>query len=426
MSALVKLVQAAPRYLELLHSQYWSAEKLNSYREQHLRRTLALAAKIPFYVERLGNAPRVEDFSRFPILRRRDVDSLCLSVRSLHPAGTPFAHAASTGTSGPRAEFLFDRSHQRGRYAARARYLRANGWNPIQRSVWLAGAGFLNPSANDDYEDLQFVSRVLLGVRFLTNSTDFPRLATAIAEVDPFFIYVYPSVLDGLLRAIDGERLRLPSLRRVFCGAEVLDDSLRDRARRQLGVDIFENYGSTEAFIAWQCPAGNYHQNAEHVFVELLNEQGREVTVGQMGKVVLTTLENHLMPLVRYEIGDYAIAAEGVCGCGRTLPLMGRIVGRGMNLFRSVEGKLFTTWDLVNVFVELSNIDLFQIVQKDLHRILVKYVAAAQIGQETEDKIRTGFNVYLGPKVRIDFERVTDIPRMPGGKFIVTLSEVTA
>jgi phenylacetate-coenzyme A ligase PaaK-like adenylate-forming protein len=426
MGALAKLVQAAPRYLELLNSQYWSAEKLNSYREQHLRRTLALAAKIPFYLDRLGSAPRAEDFSRFPILRRRDVDSLCRSVRSVHPAGPPFAHAASTGTSGPRADFLFDRSHQRGRYAARARYLRANGWNPIQRSVWLAGAGFLNPSPSDDYEDMQFVSRVLVGVRFLANSTDFLRLATAIAEIDPLFIYVYPSVLDGLLRAIDRQRLRLPSLRRVFCGAEVLDESVRDRARRQLGVDIRENYGSTEAFIAWHCPAGNYHQNAEHVFVELLDDEGHEAAPGHMGRVVLTTLENGLMPLLRYEIGDYAIAAEGVCKCGRTLPLMGRVVGRGMNLFRDLQGRLFTTWDLVNVFVDLSNIDLFQIVQTDLDRILVKYVADAEIGQGNEHKIRAELIPYLDPKVRIDFERVTDIPRMPGGKFMVTLSEVTA
>ena len=228
------------------------------------------------------------------------------------------------------------------------------------------------------------------------------------------------------LRAIDRQRLRLPSLRRVFCGAEVLDDSLRERARSQLGVGIFENYGSTEAFIAWHCPVGNYHQNAEHVFVELLDDEGQAVAAGEMGRVVLTTLENGLMPLLRYEIGDYAIAAEGVCECGRTLPLLGRIVGRGMNLFRNLEGRLFATWDLVNVFVDLSNIDLFQIVQRDLDRILVRYVADAPIGHETEHKIRAELVAYLDPKVRINFERVPDIPRMPGGKFMVTLSEVTA
>jgi phenylacetate-CoA ligase len=426
MGAFTKLIEATPRYIGLLKSQYWSAEKLNLYREEQFRRILAVATRIPFYAERLGDTPRREDFSRFPILKRQDVDSLGRSVRSIYPATTRFAHAESTGTSGARADFLFDHSHQRGRYAARARYLRANGWNPVQRSVWLAGAAFLNPVYNDDYEDRQFVSRVLIGVRFLTNSMEFPKLASALAEIDPLFIYVYPSVLDGLLRAIDGRRLRLPSLQRIFCGAEVLDDSLRDRARRLLGVNVFENYGSTEAFIAWQCPAGNYHQNAEHVFVELLDEAGREVAAGQMGRVVLTTLENYLMPLVRYEIGDYAIAAQGVCRCGRSLPLMGRIVGRGMNLFRSIEGRLLTTWELANILLEFPAITLFQIVQTALDRVLVKYVADAKIGQESEHKIQTKFIAYLGPRVRIDFKRVTYIPRTPGGKFMVTLSEATA
>ena len=426
MGAFRKLVEAAPRYIGLLRSQFWSAERLRSYREEQIRRTLAAAGKIPFYAERIGGAPRLEDFSRFPILRRQDVNSLGHSVRSIYPAAIRFAHAESTGTSGARADFFFDRSHQCGRYAARARYLRANGWNPVQRSVWLAGAGFLNPVYNDEYDDRQFVSRILIGVKFLTNSVEFPKLATAVAKIDPLFIYVYPSVLDGLLRAIEDGRIRLPSLLRVFCGAEVLDDSLRDRTRKLLGVDILENYGSTEAFIAWQCPAGNYHQNAEHVFVELLDETGREVKAGQMGRVVFTTLENRLMPLVRYEIGDYAIAAEGACRCGRTLPLLGRIVGRGMNLFRNVEGRLFTTWELANILLEFPAITLFQIVQTALDHVLVKYVADARLGQESEHKIRSDFSAYLGPKVQIDFARVTEIPRTPGGKFMVTLSELTA
>jgi hypothetical protein len=106
--------------------------------------------------------------------------------------------------------------------------------------------------------------------------------------------------------------------------------------------------------------------------------------------------------------------------------LMGRIVGRGMNLFRSIEGRLLTTWELANILLEFPAIKLFQIVQTALDRVLVKYVADAEIGQESEHKIRTEFIAYLGSKVRIDFEHVTDIPRMPGGKFMVTLSEVTA
>ena len=54
----------------------------------------------------------------------------------------------------------------------------------------------------------------------------------------------------------------------------------------------------------------------------------------------MTTLENYLMPLVRYEIGDYAIASNAQCACGRTLPLLGRVLGRQSNLFRKSDGSM--------------------------------------------------------------------------------------
>jgi phenylacetate-CoA ligase len=425
-SALATLLEAAPRYAQLLRSQYWPAERLHAYQEERLKATLTAAAKIPFYAERFGDAACVDDFRRLPFLRRSEVDLLHRSARSLYPPGSRFAQASSSGTSGARAECIFDRYHQRGRHAARARYLRANGWNPIERTAWLIGGRFLNsPDIGDD--DSQFArERLLIGVKFLVNSIALPELADAIARLNPVFLYLYPSILDGLLRSFGSAGLKLPSLRRIFCGAEVLEPSLRDRTRTQLGVSIVENYGSTEAFIAWQCPAGSYHLNAEHVLIELVDDTGRAVAPGQMGRVLLTTLENYLMPLIRYEIGDYAIAANGACSCGRTLPLIGRIVGRGMNLFRTADGKLATTWDLVNVVRQLRDVATFQIVQKSPDRILIKYVAQSPIGPEAESEVRSGFVPYMGPAVSIEFECVSEIPRTPGGKFMLTLSEVSA
>src|SRR5262249_16332186 len=127
------------------------------------------------------------------------------------------------------------------------------------------------------------------------------------------FLYIFPTSLDGMLRALGDRATRLKSLRRVFTSAEVLDDDLRDRVKRQLGVDASANYGTTEGFVAWQCPAGSYHINAEHMLGELLDEHDHPVPVGEMGRVVLTTLQNRVMPLVRYAIGDYAIGASGSC-----------------------------------------------------------------------------------------------------------------
>jgi phenylacetate-CoA ligase len=97
-----------------------------------------------------------------------------------------------------------------------------------------------------------------------------------------------------------------------------------------------------------------------------------------------------------------------------------------MNLFRTADGKLATTWDLVNVLRSFPNIAMFQIVQKSPDRILIKYVAQSPIGPEAESEVRRGFVPYIGPAVSIEFERVSEIPRTPGGKFMLTLSEVSA
>jgi phenylacetate-CoA ligase len=142
----------------------------------------------------------------------------------------------------------------------------------------------------------------------------------------------------------------------------------------------------------------------------------------RMGRVLVTTLENYLMPLVRYEIGDYAIAARGTCPCGRTLPLLGRILGRQMNLFRMPDGTLRSTLVLVNVVKELP-LKQFQIVQKTVDRLLLRYAAERSLGPESEDRVRAGFRDRLGSHVSVGFEQVGEISRAPGGKFMLTLSE---
>ena len=192
------------------------------------------------------------------------------SVRSLFPPDTGFIHKRSSGTTGVAAEFLFDRSHQRGRFATRARYLRANGWNPFVRTAWFISAMFFEGRADDP--DRQFSSRLFPGIRFVPNSTPFAEQASILARLNPTSIYIYPTDLDGLLHSLEERQQSIPALQRLFCGGEVVDDSLRERARRRLGVEIIDNYGSSEAFLAWQCPQRSYHVNAEHVIVEVVDE----------------------------------------------------------------------------------------------------------------------------------------------------------
>jgi len=130
------------------------------------------------------------------------------------------------------------------------------------------------------------------------------------------------------------------------------------------------------------------------------------------------------MPLVRYEIGDYAIAREGNCSCGRTLPLIGRVAGRAINLFRSVDGSLFSPWALTGPLRTCSEIDQFQVVQKAIDLVVIRYMAGRPINSETAAHIGSQLRNYLGGSASIAFERVSHIARTPNGKFMLALSEL--
>jgi phenylacetate-CoA ligase len=138
----------------------------------------------------------------------------------------------------------------------------------------------------------------------------------------------------------------------------------------------------------------------------------------------VTTLENRLMPLVRWEIGDYALARDGPCACGRTLPLIGRIIGRAINLFRRPEGTLYSPWALHEVLRDLPEIREIQIVQRGLTHYVVRVASGVALGAEHAALVQAGFSALLGAEVKVEVEQVERIERTPYGKYMAALSEV--
>jgi phenylacetate-CoA ligase len=419
-SPIFSLLEAVPRYFQLRRSQYWDLERLEAYRRERLNQTLRAAMKIPFYASRFGATPSSEDMASLPILKRPDIADLSRSVRSLFPPDAQFIHARSSGTIGHAVDVLFDRTHQSGRNAARARYLVENGWWPTCRTAWALGLVTEPRSPDGDLSR----SRYLLRSQFLSHTEDFAVQIAWLRKIDPHFIYTLPSNLDALLMILANEEPQLPSLRKVFTGGEVLEESLRKRTREVLGVEIVDNYGMTELFPAWQCAEGSYHVNAEHVMIELLDDEGCPVKPGELGRVVATTLENYLAPLIRYDLNDYALAVEGGCSCGRSLPTIGRVVGRSINLFRLKNGERFLPWRLYDHLHGLDKVRQLQLVQRALDHFIVRFVRDEPLAPEVEASIKEKIADSLGGGVTVSLERVDEIARTRRGKFMAALCEI--
>src|SRR4029077_15013907 len=132
------------------------------------------------------------------------------------------------------------------------------------------------------------------------------------------------------------------------------------------------------------------------------------------------------MPLVRYEIGDYAIAATEPCTCGRTLPALERVIGRTVNLFRLRDGKLLSPWLLMGAVRDRLELKQYQIVQHAIDGFAIKLVVDQPWSREQERLLCEDFSRIIGTEVKVSLERVEAITRTPGRKFMGTISEVAA
>jgi phenylacetate-CoA ligase len=128
-------------------------------------------------------------------------------------------------------------------------------------------------------------------------------------------------------------------LSQVSTLSEIVDPVLRDDCAQAWGAAVCDVYSCEElGMIAIQCPEHpHYHVQSESVFVEVLNERGEACAPGETGRVVATDLHNFALPLVRYEVGDYA-EVGAACPCGRGLPVLSRIMGRQRNMLTLPSG----------------------------------------------------------------------------------------
>jgi phenylacetate-CoA ligase len=144
----------------------------------------------------------------------------------------------------------------------------------------------------------------------------------------PDYLMAYSETLELLALAAGDER-PAESLKAVIAISEQVTPSMRRYIERRFETPVHQDYGLTEiGLVATRCDSGRYHAHREHCFVEILDEKGRACEPGETGRIVVTGLSNLAMPLIRYDTGDLALAADGLCPCNRTLPSFGEIAGR--------------------------------------------------------------------------------------------------
>ena len=132
------------------------------------------------------------------------------------------------------------------------------------------------------------------------------------------------------------------SVKRVICIGEPIRgqnfqfNELGMQIRKEWNVDLFSTYASTEmgsAFTECEYGVGGHHQ-PEMSVLEVIDEDGNEVSSGEAGEVVVTTIGVEGLPLVRYRTNDICRIYREPCKCGRATPRLGPVIGRKQQMLK--------------------------------------------------------------------------------------------
>ncbi len=324
--------------------------------EQRARQNRLLASMICFSVEqvpyyqdlfaRLGlstaDVRQVDELHRLPVLVRNEVveNSDAFKAQVLPPSERIRGEFSSSGTTGkPVRVQMTERSNNMFSLAVQRQY-RWFRLDPAERFASITTPAEKLPAREDGTPHppgttYQHPRWRFAGVFFETGEQVVFAMDNPVeAQYDwlkrqrPGYLTSNSQGLEHLAYAGEGE-WPVDSIKSVLSIATQMTPAMRRMITQTMNVQVHENYGFNEiGMVAVRCAAGRYHVMSEHCVVEIIDDDGQQVAPGNVGHLVVSTLTNLAMPLLRYDAGDLAKAVAGPCPCGRTLPAFGEIIGR--------------------------------------------------------------------------------------------------
>jgi phenylacetate-CoA ligase len=406
------------RLAELLANWKLTREQLLDKQRRDLDGIVRFATEnTAFYRQQYGALPGgfAGDITRLPILHKADVVAHLpeMLARGADPLGTKIGHTG--GSTGKPLAFYYDETKHELMRAGMMRSYMLSGWRPGQKILNFWGArqdtapgGVFGGDTLGDF----IAAEKTLPAHTITESR-LHAWAAFIQRYRPALLQGYASILAALARYVSDQRIAMPdSLLGVYSTAEVLDATQRQAIADAFACPVFNQYGSREIpNIACECRHGNMHVFTDMVWLESVD-----------GQLLVTSLTNRLMPMIRYAIGDAGRLREGNCTCGLPFPLMEMGMCRQNDLILAPDGRRIHPSYFNGLLYGLTQIEQYQFVQAEAGRIALAVVAPAPLAAPAVGALRDRLRRDAG--LELDLAHVAAIERSVSGKHRFVISRI--
>lgn len=412
----------------LRETEWWDAERIRRYQDERLRVVVRDAYdRVPYYrgaFDRAGIDVRrfrgLEDLERIPLLTKDAArvagDQLLSSSRSR--SDRVYQTSGTTGTPlSIRKTATADRFQwavwwrHRARFGVRLgdRYLSFGARVPSQAMAPGKRPWRVNHAMRQTYLPVsQLTARELRRIADWLRHTRFELFAG------------YPSGMNVLATFIAENGLKLEQPPRIVStGSETLSTQVRSKLSESFSAPVTQLYGMGESAGGYsECERGALHLDFELGIAELLPIPGADNR--DLRRLVLTGLQNPVMPFIRYDVGDLVRPGGGACGCGRSSPTVLAIDGRTEECIRTPDGR--RVYGLNQVFKLGQRIKETQVIQDRLGSIEVRIVPGEGFERESLTLLEEEIRQRVGAELEIGFRLVNELPRTASGKLRAVMS----
>lgn len=318
---------------------------------ERLQKTVLHCMNSPFYKKRFEennlkpeDIKSLDDLRKIPFTTKQDLrDTYPFGIASVPLEKATRLHSSS-GTTGNPTVILHTQKDLDEWANAVARCLHMVGLRPSDVFQNSSGYGMFTGGLGFQYgaERLGMLTvpaaagNTKRQIKFMT---DFGT--TAVHAIPSYAARIY-EVMEEM--GIDPRRDT--KLKTLIIGAEPHSEEQRRRIEQMLGVKAYNSFGMSEMCgpgVAFECTEQNgLHIWEDYYIVEIVDPETLEpVAEGEVGELVLTTINREAMPLLRYRTRDLTRVLPGECPCGRHHKRLDRMKGRsddmiilkGVNIF---------------------------------------------------------------------------------------------
>jgi phenylacetate-CoA ligase len=233
-------------------------------------------------------------------------------------------------------------------------------------------------------------------------------------------IWGYASWYDKLLEFIERKSIKLPSIKVIIAGSEMLQPVTRKNLKRLLNCEVISRYSNEEQGILGQDRDNDeqyYLNHASYYFEFLKLDSNKKAEPGEICRIVITDLFNYAFPMIRYDTGDTGIYINND---NDGFPILGKIYGRLLDLVYDTKGTAIHPMTLARILKNYDEIKLWQFIQKDTNKYELKLKLASDMNvSECIEQLKEIF----GADSQINVSLVDDIPVLSSGKHKPVVNE---